>query len=63
MLRLCWLSPQNISPLAGRSDSFVKNSGNYIELLKPVDLQKNPKIGRWTKSRKPEAVTVYDVRL
>jgi hypothetical protein len=29
-----------LSPQAGRSNSFVKNSGHFIELLKPVDLQK-----------------------
>jgi hypothetical protein len=29
-----------LSPLAGRSDSFVTNFGHFIELLKPIDLQK-----------------------
>jgi hypothetical protein len=29
-----------LNRLAGRADSFMKNSGNFIELLKPVDLQK-----------------------
>jgi hypothetical protein len=27
-----------LSPLAGRSESFVKNSGHFIQLLKPVNL-------------------------
>jgi hypothetical protein len=29
-----------LSPLAGRSESFVKNSGHFIQLLKPVNLQR-----------------------
>jgi hypothetical protein len=27
-----------LSPLTGRSESFVKNSGHFIQLLKPVNL-------------------------
>jgi hypothetical protein len=29
-----------LSPLAGRSESFVKNSGHFIQLLKPVNLRR-----------------------
>jgi hypothetical protein len=29
-----------LSPVAGRSESFVKNSGHFIQLLKPVNLQR-----------------------
>jgi hypothetical protein len=28
-----------VSPLAGKSESFVKNSGHFIQLLKSVNLQ------------------------
>jgi hypothetical protein len=29
-----------LSPLAGRSEFFIKNSGHFIQLLKPVNLQR-----------------------
>jgi hypothetical protein len=28
-----------LSPLAGKSESFVRNSGHFIQLLKPINLQ------------------------